>query len=164
MSMPSAEPLYVTSLEELFWGGTLVVITMIMHGFGMIAVVRANDAVRSWLKAKTNLMAGLFPVILASLMIMLVHLTEVGVWTAFFVWQGAFPNRSIAYYFSLNEYTTVGSNFNLPLHWRLLEGMIATTGLLTFAWSTGILLTLAQEFQDHRTRLFKRQPPHPDKI
>jgi len=157
MSMPSAEPLYVTSLEELFWGGTLVVITMIMHGFGMIAVVRANDAVRSWLKAKTNLMAGLFPVILASLMIMLVHLTEVGVWTAFFVWKGAFPNRSIAYYFSLNEYTTVGSGVSLPVNWRLLEGMIAIAGLLTFAWSTGILLTLTQIFQDQRIQLLRQR-------
>ena len=83
MSIPLAEPLYVTSLEELFWGGTLVVITMIMHGSGMVAVVRANHAVTDWLKSKTNLMAGLFPVVLASLMIMLVHLTEVGVWTAF---------------------------------------------------------------------------------
>ena len=83
MSIPLAEPLYVTSLEELFWGGTLVVITMIMHGFGMVAVVRANQAVTDWLKSKTSLMAGLFPVVLASLMIMLVHLTEVGVWTAF---------------------------------------------------------------------------------
>jgi len=45
MSIPLAEPLYVTSLEELFWGGTLVVITMIMHGSGMVAVVRANHAV-----------------------------------------------------------------------------------------------------------------------
>ena len=88
---------------------------------------------------------------------MFVHLLEVAVWAAFFIWQGAFANGSISYYFSLNEYTTVGSNFSLPVHWRLLEGMIATTGLLTFAWSTGILLTLAQEFQDQRTRLFQQR-------
>ena len=58
---------------------------------------------------------------------------------------------------SVFEYTTVGSNFNLPLHWRLLEGMIATAGLLTFAWSTGILMTLAQEFQDQRMQWFQRR-------
>jgi preprotein translocase subunit SecY len=102
-------------------------------------------------------MAGLFPIILASWMIMLVHLIEVAVWAGFFIWRGAFANGSIAYYFSLNEYTTVGSNFNLPLHWRLLEGMIATAGLLAFAWSTGILFTLAQEFQDQRIQLFKQR-------
>jgi hypothetical protein len=79
------------------------------------------------------------------------------------IWKGAFANHSLAYYFSLNEYTTVGSNFNLPLRWRLLEGMIATAGLLTFAWSTGILLTLAQEFQDQQLQLLrqKREKRHP---
>ena len=97
------------------------------------------------------------PVILASWMIMLVHLIEVVVWAWFFAWKGAFPNRSLAYYFSLNEYTTVGSAFSLPLPWRLLEGMIATAGLLTFAWSTGILFTLAQEFQEQQMQLFRER-------
>ena len=167
MNTPLPEPQYVTSLEEVLWGGLLVAITMAMHGFGMLAVLRVNNAIKQWIGKKTGIMAGLFPVILASWMIMLVHLTEVAVWAGFFLWQGAFPNRSVSYYFSLNEYTTVGSGFNLPLHWRLLEGMIATAGLLTFAWSTGILITLAQEFQDQRTRLFKQrhqnQPAHHDK-
>ncbi|MFZ0827819.1 MAG: hypothetical protein WAO02_10395 [Verrucomicrobiia bacterium] len=157
MINPSVEPLYTTSLEEVFWGVILVGITMAMHGFGMMAVLRVNHAVKNWFKRKTGIVSGLFPVILASWMIMLVHLTEVGVWAMFFLWQGAFPNRSLAYYFSLNEYTTVGSNFNLPLPWRLLEGMIATAGLLTFAWSTGILITLAQEFQEQRMQLFKQR-------
>ena len=160
MNTPPIEPLYTTSLEELFWGGLLVAITMAMHGCGMLAILRVNHAIKQWIGKKTGIVAGLFPVILASWMIMLVHLTEVGVWAGFFLWQGAFPNRSIAYYFSLNEYTTVGSNFNLPLHWRLLEGMIATAGLLTFAWSTGILITLAQEFQDQRIQLFKQRHGH----
>lgn len=157
MSIPSVEPLYVTSLEEVFWGGLLVAVTMAMHGFGMMAVLRVNLSVKNWLGKKAGIVAGLFPVILASWMIMLVHLIEVAVWAGFFIWKGAFQNSSLAYYFSLNEYTTVGSNFNLPLHWRLLEGMIATAGLLTFAWSTGILITLAQEFQDQRIQLFKQR-------
>jgi hypothetical protein len=35
------EPLYVTRFEEIFWGGLLVAITMVMHGFGMLLVLRA---------------------------------------------------------------------------------------------------------------------------
>jgi hypothetical protein len=57
------------------------------------------------------------------------------------------PSSSVAYYFTVMEYTTVGSQYNLPLRWRLLEGMVAMAGLLCFAWSTGVLFTLAQEFQ-----------------
>ena len=45
------------------------------------------------------------------------------------------------------QYTTVGSNFSLPLRWRLLDGMLPIAALMSFAWSTGVLFMLAQEFQ-----------------
>jgi hypothetical protein len=60
------------------------------------------------------------------------------------------PSASTAYYYALLEYTTLGSSLNLPLHWRLLEGLTAIAGVLTFAWSTGVLLTLAQSFQEQQ--------------
>ena len=157
MNLPAAEPQYVISLKEVLWGGTLVAITMAMHGLGMLSILRVSEGLKQRFEARPSFASGLFILILAAWMIMLVHLTEVIVWALFFTWQGAFANHSIAYYFSLNEYTTVGSNFSLPLDWRLLEGMIATAGLLTFAWSTGVLLTLAQDFQDQQMRLLKQK-------
>ncbi len=161
MNNPLPEPTYVTSLDELFWGTLLVTITLTLHGFGMLAVLRTNLYVKRRLGQRTHIVANLFPVILASWMILLVHLIEVAIWAGFFVWKHAFVNRSVSYYFTLNEYTTVGSNFNLPLHWRLLEGMLATAGLLAFAWSTGMLMTLAQEFQDRHLQLSQaRSQPH----
>jgi hypothetical protein len=51
------------------------------------------------------------------------------------------------------QYTTVGSDYRLPENWRLLSGMIATSGLMGFAWSTGVLLTLAQDFQQQQLQL-----------
>ena len=90
-------------------------------------------------------------------MILLVHLVEAMVWAAFFMWKDAFASYSVAYYFSLNEYTTLGSNFYLPRHWRLLEGMLAMAGLLAFAWSTGVLFTMAQDFQTQRMQLIEKQ-------
>ena len=70
----------------------------------------------------------------------------------------SFPNYSTASYFAFMEYTTVGSPLNLPQTWRLLEGMIATAGLLGFAWSTGVLMTLAQEFQEGQMQLLDMTP------
>jgi hypothetical protein len=151
------EPLYVVSIEEILWGGILVAITMGMHGFGMLAVLRVNHAVKHYLGSKKGPLSGLLPVIFASCMITIVHLSEVIVWASFFLWKGSFPNQSMSFYFSLNEYTTVGSKFALPLQWRLLEGMIATAGLLTFAWSTGVLFSLAKEFQDQWIELFRQR-------
>jgi hypothetical protein len=54
VSDPSVEPIYVTSLEEIFWGGTLVVGTMIKHGFGMVAVLRADESVKGWFVRKNE--------------------------------------------------------------------------------------------------------------
>ena len=157
MNIPVGESQYVISLEEVCWGGILVAITMAMHGLGMLTILRVSEGLKHRFEPKPSFASGLFLLILASWMIMVVHLSEVVVWASFFLWKGAFPNHSLAYYFSLNEYTTVGSNFSLPLRWRLLEGMIATAGLLTFAWSTGVLLTLAQDFQEQQMRLLKQK-------
>jgi hypothetical protein len=40
MEIPLADSVYVTSLEEIIWGGTLVAVTKAMHGFGMLWVLR----------------------------------------------------------------------------------------------------------------------------
>ena len=49
-------------------------------------------------------------------------------------------------YHALVNYTTLNSGY-LPQRWHLLEGLLAIAGLLTLAWSTGILYTLIQDFQ-----------------
>ena len=149
------ESMYVISLEEVCWGGFLMAITMAIHGFGMLLVLRVNHSFKRRVESGNSLLTGLSPVILASCLILMVHLIEVLVWSSFFVWKDAFANSSLSFYFALNEYTTVGSHFNLPLRWRLLEGMISTAGLLSFAWSTGVLIALAKEFQDQQMELFK---------
>ena len=140
------EPVYVISSEEVFWGALLVAITMAIHTFGMLLVLRINEYLKSKLEKKTGFMPGLIPIMLASCLILLIHMIEVVIWAIFFYWKNAFPNVSIAYYFALNEYTTVGSKFNLPIQLRLLEGIISCAGLLAFALSTGILFRLATTF------------------
>ncbi len=152
-----AEPVYVVSLEEILWGGVLMAISMTIHGFGMLAVLRVNFSAKRFLHSKKNMMAGLLPIIFATGLILIVHLFEVLIWGLFFIWKGCFTNSSLSIYFSLNEYTTVGSKYNLPLQWRLLEGMISIAGLLSFAWSTGVLFTLAKEFQDHWIDSYKQR-------
>jgi len=162
------QPLYETRFEEIGWGVLLVAVTMAIHGFGMVATMQTSGLVKQ--RFGRSFLGGIAVLIAASWLIIVVHLLEVGVWSRFFLWKGAMPNASLSFYFALMDYTTLGSNYNLPLHWRLLEGMIAIAGLLTFAWSTGVLFTLAQEFQDQQVRRLRRRlrerhrhhppPPH----
>jgi len=157
MDITARDLQYVTSLEEIWWGGTLVALTLAMHGFGMIWTMHATNVLKQRFARNQSFAMGMGVIILASWMIILVHLLEVMLWAGFFLGRGAMPNASLSYYFALMDYTTLGSNFNLPLRWRLLEGMIAIAGLMTFAWSTGVLLTLAQEFQDQQLKRLKER-------
>lgn len=145
---------HVTTVEEVVWGITLVAVTMAIHGCGMLATLFACHAIKDETGAPVSFLRGGTVLILASWLMVLVHLVELLVWAAFFLWQDAMPNASASYYFSLMQYTTVGSDLSLPLRWRLLDGMLPIAGLMTFAWSTGILLTLAQEFQSAQLSRF----------
>ena len=163
MEIPLADSVYVTSLEEIIWGATLVAVTMAMHGFGMLWVLRLFGDLKQIVDRNPSFAKGMGTLILASWLILLVHLIEVFVWSGFFLWKDAVAvpkgsaTGSLCYYFALMDYTTLGSLFNLKDRWRLLEGMIAMAGLLTFAWSTGVLLSIAQDFQDQQMQILKRR-------
>ena len=154
---PPIEKLYVVSLEEILWGGILVAITMAIHVIGIYITLRINNSMKSRLANKGNIVGGLIPLILASCMILSVHLAEIMIWAMFFSWTSSFPNLSTSFYFALNEYTTVGSRFNLPYQWRLLEGIIALAGLLAFAISTGTLFGLAKSFLDQPFGILRKR-------
>ena len=99
---------------------------------------------------------GLGIVVLATWLIILTSLVEVVVWGQFFLLLGAQPTSSAAVYHALVNYTTLDSGY-LPQEWRLLEGLLAMAGLLTLAWSTGVLYTLVEDFQ--RTHVPARRKP-----
>jgi hypothetical protein len=159
MDPNSLPDFYSTRLFEGIWGILLVAITLGVHGFGMVFALLACERLKERLQRHEFFGSGISVIILASWMIIVVHLLEVGIWAHFFLWKqavaGAHNNISLCYYFALMDYTTLGSSYNLKLDWRLLEGMIGIAGLLTFAWSTGILMTLAQEFQERDLGIVK---------
>ena len=157
MTEPLDPTLYVTSFEEISWGIGLVALNMGVHAFGMLRTLRLDNAFKTRFGKRPSFISGLTNLIVASWLLVFVHIVEVMMWAAFFQWKECFPNYSVANYFALNEYTTVGSNLRLPQNLRLLEGMIATAGLLAFAWSTGVLLTLAREFQAQQLQIFDQK-------
>lgn len=146
---------YATSLGEVYWGGILVAATLTVHAFGMLWTLRWSGAMKDRYQRVPTLMGGIAILIVTVWMITFVHFLEVMLWALFLQWKDCFVNLSQAVYFTLMQYTTVGSDYRLPEDWRLLSGMIATSGLMGFAWSTGVLLTLAQEFQQQQLLLRK---------
>lgn len=144
---------YVVRAEEVVWGLVLLAFSLVIHGFGMVLTLHATGSFKQRFGAGGRLVSGIAAVILGSWMILVVQIVEIGMWAAFFQWKHCFENFSTAVYFSGLQYTTVGSALNLPKQWRLLEIMVASAGLMGFAWSTGVLMTLAQDFQTQQLRL-----------
>ena len=152
---------YVISLDEILWGGLLVAITMAIHGTGMFSILGLVDWLKERFAALQKFMGSLFVVILAALLITSTNVLEVIVWAVFFVLKGAQPSHSISFYNALLNYTTLQAGY-LPQRWHLLEPALGMAGLLTMAWSTGILYMLAQEFQDMRPSRRKRPTANPE--
>jgi hypothetical protein len=114
----------------------------------MVTTLRATRALAERVKAKASFFRGARLLVVASWMIVLTHGCEVMLWAAFFTVRGALPSWSTANYYTLLQYTTVGSGISLPYDWRLLGGMLPMAGTLTFAWSTAVLLSLVVVFEE----------------
>jgi len=161
---PQRDLEYVTRVDEVLWGAVLLAVTIAIHGSGMLFTLRASNGLKDRFEQVIlrHRAIGLCILVVAAWMIVLVNLTEIAVWAAFYVWKGAQPNPFSAFYNAMLNYTTLQAGY-LPERWRLLEGMLGMAGLLTFAWSTSILFSMAQEFQQKALlrRRREKSPPAP---
>ena len=83
----------------------------------------------------------MFDLGIAGLWILLVLTSSVWGWAALYVALGLFDSLEPALYFSIVSFTTVGyGDVVLEPGWRLLAGMTATHGLLTFGLFTAFLV------------------------
>ncbi|HTN49082.1 MAG TPA: hypothetical protein VMK32_06605 [Burkholderiaceae bacterium] len=148
---PARDLAYVIRLDEVLWGSLLLAITVAVHGLGLFSTLRVTTALKDWVEGVRLPGVRLAIIILAVWMIVVISLLEVALWAGFFSWKGAQPNVFSAFYNALLNYTTLQAGY-LPMRWRLLEGMLGLAGLITFAWSTGILFGLAQELLQQATK------------
>ena len=80
------------------------------------------------------------------LFVMFVHSINVWIWALVFIVVGVFQAIEPALYFSLVAFTTVGfGDITLDPDWRLLSGLTAANGFLTFGWSTAYMIGLVRK-------------------
>jgi len=138
---------YVIRLDEVLWGSLLLALTLVIHGTALVRTLGASTVLMERTKQDRPGYMSMGILVFTALMIVLANLFEVIVWATFFVWKEAQPNIFSAFYNSLLNFTTLQAGY-LPPRWRLLEGMLGICGLLTFAWSTSILSSLAHGFME----------------
>ena len=121
-------------------------LTVFFHGLGM-------DVVRRFFKrygkpllqephvaGRATVMSSIVGIMLAA------HFSGIVIWAAFYFAAGLLPSIKTAMLFSVDSYTTLGSNtIALTGRWTGFDGFEAMTGMLMFGWSTAILAAVVQK-------------------
>jgi CHASE2 domain-containing sensor protein len=102
---------------------------------------RPREALRFWPSTR------LF--VFVAVWIVLLHLAEISLWAAFYLWRDAMPDLGSALYFSAVTYTTTGyGDVVLVEGWRLLGAVEALTGILMCGWSTGFFFAIVNRLYE----------------
>jgi Ion channel len=135
-------------LTRLLAGCCAMALCVIIHAGGITWALRQQR--RATMVAR-GFWRGTWLFIRVAIWMLLLHLVEISVWAAMYVWNGAMPDAASAFYFSAVTYTTVGyGDLVLPPPWRLDAGIEALTGILMCGWSTGFFFATVN-------RLYERQ-------
>jgi len=132
-------------LETIF-GVVWLTLVILIHGVGIQKINR--EFARVWADVtihtehwKVNVVLAL---VIASLTFL--HLIETIFWSLPIYALSLVPNWADSYYYVLENYTTLGAgDVRLPEKWRLMGPIIAISGLFTFGWTTGILVSTMSE-------------------
>ena len=128
-----------------------------LTAFGLMAIcVAIHAAGITWPMRRLDRQLVIAPLFLAwtrrfirlASWIILLHLIEISVWGALYVWQQAIPSPEDAWYFSAVTYTTVGyGDLVPPQGWRLAAGVEGLTGILMCGWSAAYFFTVVNRMQ-----------------
>jgi ion channel len=119
----------------------LAFLTMAVHATGIAVLMRG------FMKSYLLQPKGVFPVsrLLLRMIwwLILLHLAEISIWGAFYLWRGCMPNAESAFYFSGITYTTLGyGDLVLARPWRLLAPIEGLMGVLMCGLSTGYFFVI----------------------
>ena len=135
------EPQPVILLEVLV-SGVLMLVTMMIHGCGMYAVVQsANRLAATQQRMHRSLHVGQVVTVVV-LLALVVLMVDISVWALAFSAMGLISDTRLALHFAALTYTTLGASTSLPSHWLLLEASCAIAGTFTFAWTTAVMFQI----------------------
>jgi hypothetical protein len=142
---------------ETVLGVVWLTLVILIHGVGIqkinreFARVWAHVTIRTahW---KVNIILAL---VIASLTVL--HLIETIFWGLPIYALSLVPTWADSYFYVLENYTTLGAgDVRLPEKWRLMGPIIAISGLFTFGWTTGVLVSTMSELTQLNKQRSKR--------
>ncbi|WP_445500527.1 potassium channel family protein [Microvirga sp. G4-2] len=137
-------------LRQLLLGGAVSLANIAIHAAVMAAVVGTARRALKWEHRRPQVWLAAAMVATVGIL-MIAHVTEVGVWALAYVLLGVAPPGADVLYFAFVNYTTLGYGDVVPVErWRLLGPMAAMNGVLLFGWSTAVIFEVMRQAMRHR--------------
>jgi len=132
-------------ISQLLLGTLVIVINTVIQAELFSGFALRLERVILHLRRIFRRFANTASIVFGVLFVMLVQTANVWVWATAFYAVGVFSEFEPSLYFSLVSYSTLGfGDIVLDDRWRLLSGMAAANGLLSFGWSTAYLVEMVR--------------------
>ena len=138
-------------LLQLFIGSALMLISILIVGCSLWILETLMAKAIGWLSREPQRLKMVLVMWLVSIWALGVVTVGVWLWALTFLGLGIFADLESSVYFALVAYTTLGfGDILLPDEWRLLSGLAATNGLLTFGALTAILVEAVRQLRNRQ--------------
>ena len=141
--------------RQLIIGAVLMLVTGVVQTFGVVFLEESVDRIRDRVSADaTRLrMVGVLSAVIFYLFAL--HVFEMSLWAALYWPVAEYPSFATSLYESALAFTTMDIA-HLPIGWKFLSAAEGVTGLLMFAWSTGVLFNHTAWVTEARRRYLRR--------
>lgn len=132
-------------ITQLGLGTFIFVVNAVVQAEMFNAFTRRLEKIIVGLRHRFHRFANTAAIVVGVLFVMGVHSVQVWIWAITFYAVGAFAEVEPALYFSLVSFSTVGfGDITLSHDWRLLSGLTAANGFISFGWSTAYMVELVR--------------------
>lgn len=143
--------------RQLLVGAVLMAGTAIIQAFGVVTLEEFVGRVRERVSQRAT--APRTAALLCSVILFFfgLHLVEMAVWAGFNFCVTKNWTFSVALYESAIAFVTLDTA-DLPLGWKFLSAAEGFTGLLMFAWTTGVLFNQTTWITEVRHKYLREHP------
>jgi hypothetical protein len=144
-------------IVETILGVAWLTLVILIHGVGIQKINWEFSRVWAHVTIHTSHWKINFILALVIAALTVLHLVETIFWGLPIYALSLVPTWMDSYIFVLENYTTLGAgNVRLPHDWRLMGPIIAISGLFTFGWTTGVLVSTMSELAQPNKERSKR--------
>lgn len=132
----------------VFVGILLIVLTVVVQGFGTLFLIKRFDHYHNNLTQYNFRVKSLSLIVYTTIFLIVLHLFQAALWAGsyLFIPEIEFETFEKSFYFSLVTFTTLGyGDITIASESRILAGFEAINGIILLGWSTAFMFAVFGE-------------------